>query len=367
MEESRMIRSWPLGWVAAFFVSASLTPALVAAQTLIVRQAPPGGVVEVAVGSDVAGSATADSLGDATVSLKTFPRQPAVEMSTQVFLDVCGTRRRVILVERSFQPPAVPDDCIRRAVAGFFVLRPVSTLVIEVGEVTPIVRIRQGPAPEAWLRHGPPPPPSLFTAAPGLELFGGANFVTFRDAVGRSCGTLQGCSGKDFTPAYAMGAAYWVSPYFGAHASYLRAGTVKVSGTGAGYVFDTDIDVEALTISGIAGAPIGRSRLYGFVGMNRHRAAYVTTETTEDAVVVENGVPRTILGGTEVFVLNTAGWGWQFGGGFDVWVRPMLAFFGEAGSGPIKGSNQDAPEGQTDDHITFLLVGARVRLSGFGR
>lgn len=362
-----MIRSWPLRWLAAFFVSASLTPALAAAQTVVVRQAPPGGVVEVAVASEIVGSTTADSLGDATVTLKSFPRPPAVEMSAQVFVDVCGTRRRVLLVERSFQPPPVADDCVRRALAGFFVLRPVSTLVIEVGETTPILRIRQGPAPAAWLRHGPPPPPSLFTAAPGLEIFGGVNLVTFRDAVGRSCGTLQGCSGKDFTPAYGVGAAYWVSPYFGAHASYLRAATVKVSGTGTGHVFGTDIDVEVLTISGIAGAPIGRSRLYGFFGANRHRAAFVTTETTEDATVVENGVPRTIPGGTEVFVLNTAGWGWQFGGGFDVWMTPAFAFFGEAGSGPIKGSNQDAPEGQTDDHITFVLAGARVRLSGFGR
>lgn len=362
-----MIRSWPLKWLAAFFVSASLTPALAAAQTVIVRQAPPGGVVEVAVGSEIVGSTPADSLGDATVTLKSFPRPPAVEMSAQVFVDVCGTRRRVLIVERSFQPPPVADDCVRRALAGFFVLRPVSTLVIEVGETTPILRIRQGPAPEAWLRHGPPPPPSLFTAAPGLEIFGGVNLVTFRDAVGRSCGTLQGCTGKDFTPAYGVGAAYWVSPYFGAHASYLRAATVKVSGTGVGYVFGTDIDVEVLTVSGIAGAPIGRARLYGFFGANRHRAAFVTTQTTEDATVVENGVPRTIPGGTEVFVLNTAGWGWQFGGGFDVWMTPAFAFFGEAGSGPIKGSNQDAPEGQTDDHFTFVLAGARVRLSGFGR
>ncbi len=361
-----MIRSWPLR-LAAFFVSASLAPALAAAQTIVVRQAPPGGAVEVAYGNEVIGSATADSLGDATVTLKTFPRAPAVEMSAQLFVDVCGTRRRVIVVERSFQPPAVADDCVRRAVTGFFVLRPVSTLVLEVGEVTPILRIRQGPAPAAWLRHGPPPPPSLFTAAPGLELFGGVNFVTFRDAVGRSCGTLQGCSGRDFTPAYGVGAAYWVSPYFGAHASYLRAGTVEVSGTGTGYVFDTEIDVELLTISGVVGAPIGRSRLYGFFGANRHRAAFVTTETTEDVVVVENGVPRTILGGTEVFVLNTAGWGWQFGGGVDVWMTPAFAFFGEAGSGTIKGSNQDAPEGRTDDHLTFVLAGVRVRLSGFGR
>jgi hypothetical protein len=367
MEELRMIRSWPLGWVAAFFVSASLTPAFVAAQTVTVRQAPPGGVVEVVVGSEAVGSATADALGDATVTLKTFPRAPALEMSTQVFVDVCGNRRRVLLVERSFQPPPVADDCVRRAVAGFFVVRPISTLVLEVGEITPTLRIRQGPAPEAWLRHGPPPPPSLFTSAPGLEVFGGANFVTFRDAVGRSCGTLQGCSGRDFTPAYGVGAAYWVSPFFGAHASYLRAGTVKVTGAGVGYTFATNIDVEALTLSGIVGAPLGRARLYGFFGANRHRAAFVTTETTDDIVFVEDGVSRTIPGGTEVFVLNTAGWGWQFGGGLDVWMTPVLAFFGEAGSGPIKGSNQDGPEGETDDHITFVLVGARVRFSGFGR
>jgi hypothetical protein len=225
------------------------------------------------------------------------------------------------------------------------------------------LRLRQGPAPAAWLRHGPPPPPSLFSSAPGLELFGAANFVTFRDAVGRSCGTVQGCSGKDFTPSYAAGGAYWVSRYFGAHAGYVRAGTVNVSATAAAFRFDTTIDVEALTIGGIVGVPIGRTRLFGHVGTNRHRATSVTNETTQDLVVVVDGVPRTIPGGTERFILSTSGWGWQFGGGFDVWVAPAVALFAEAASGPIKGANRNAPEGVVDDHMTYVLLGGRVRLN----
>jgi hypothetical protein len=367
MKESRMIRPRPLRFLAAFFVSVSLMPVVAAAQTVIVRSAPPDGPVDVVMGSEVLGSATADTLGDATMVLKSFPRAPAEEMSTQVFVDVCGPRRRVILVERSFQAPPAPDDCIRRAIEGFFVLRAVSSLVIDVGEATPTLRLRQGPAPDAWLRHGPPPAPSLFSAAPGLELFGALNFVTFREAVGRSCGTVLGCVGKDFTPSFAAGGAYWISPFFGAHASYWRAGTVEISASGTGFEFDTTVDVEALTISGIVGAPLGRARLYGLVGVNRHRAATVTVETTEDVVIVENSVSRTIPGGTETLVLNTAGWGWQFGGGLDVWVRPTVAFFVEAGSGPIKGPNQDAPEGSLDDHITYVQIGGRIRLSGLFR
>jgi hypothetical protein len=362
-----MIRLRPLACVAAFVVSITVAATVATAQTIIVRRAPAGGSVDVVMGSDTLGSATVDPLGDGRVTLKTFPRAPAAEVSVQVFVDVCDTRRRVILVERSFQAPAVPADCIRRATAGFVVVRSISTLVIDVGDAAPTVRIRQGPAPAAWLRHGPPPPPSLFSSAPGLELFGSSNFVTFREAIGRTCGTLQGCSGKDFTPSFAAGAAYWVSPYFGAYASYLRAATVNVAGTGTRFRFDTTIDIEALTMSGIVGVPIGRTRLYGYGGGNRHRGAAVTVETTEDTVVVIDGVPRTIVGGTETFVFNSSGWGWQFGGGFDVWLTPALALFAEAGSGPVKGANRDTPEGVVDDYMTFALIGGRVRLRGLFR
>ena len=363
-----MIRPRPLMCLAAFFASVTMAAAVATAQTVIVRRAPAGGSVDVVMGSAVLGSGPVDPLGDGRVVLKTFPRASAGEMSVQVFVDVCATQRRVVLVERSFQAPPVSVDCIRRAISGFIVLRPVSTVVIDVGDAAPSLRIRQGPAPVAWLRHGPPPPPSLFSSAPGLELFGSANFVTFRDAIGRSCGTVQGCGGKDFTPSYAAGGAYWVSPYFGAHASYLRAGTIVVVATGGrGFRFDTTIDVEALTIGGIVGVPIGRTRMFGHVGGNRHRGAVVTVETTDDAVVVVDGVPRTIAGGTETFVFNTSGWGWQFGGGFDVWLTPAMAAFVEAGSGPIKGANRDTPEGVVDDHMTFVLIGARVRLRSLFR
>jgi hypothetical protein len=348
--------------VAAFLLSTTVVTAVATAQTVIVRRAPAGGSVEIVMGSNVLGTGTVDPLGDATVTLTSFPGT-GTEAALQVFIDVCGTSRRVVLVERSFQASPVSADCVRRAVSGFFIVRPISTLVIDVGEATPTLRLRQGTAPAAWLRHGPPPPPSLFSAAPGLELFGAANFATFRDAVGRACGTAQNCSGKDFTPAYSVGAAYWVSPYFGAHASYFRAGTVNVAGTATTFRFDATIDVEALTVGGIFGAPIGRTRLFGYLGTNRHRAAAVTVQTSNDIVVVVDGVSRTIPGGTETFVFSTSGWGWQFGGGFDVWVTPALAMFAEAGSGPIKGANRNTPEGVIDDHMTYVLIGGRVRLN----
>ncbi len=356
--------SRPLMCLAAFLVSTTVAAATATAQTVIVRRAPAGGTVEVVMGTEVLGSGTADPLGDATVALKAFPRASATEVSVQAFIDVCGMNRRVVLVERSFQAPPVTGDCIRRAVSGYYVLRPISTLVFDVGEATPVLRLRQGPAPEAWLRHGPPPPPSLFSSAPGLELFGGANFMTFRDAVGRACGTVQGCAGTDFTPSYAMGAAYWMSRYFGAHGSYLRAGTIDVSADSPTVRFDTTIDIEALTLGGIAGVPIGRARLFAHAGINRHRAVNVTVQTTDDKEVVVDGVPRTIEGGTETFVLSTSGLGWQFGGGLDLWVTPAFAVFAEAGSGPIKGPNRNAPEGRIDDHMTYVLLGGRVRLRG---
>jgi hypothetical protein len=367
MEELRMSRSWPLVRVAVLVVTVTLAPGLAAAQTVIVRSAPPGGLVEVVMGGEVFGSATADTLGDARVTLKTFPRPSAGEISTQVFVDVCGEARRVVLVERSFDAPSVAADCVRRAIEGFFVLRPISTVVIDVGQQTPILRLRQGPAPEAWLRHGPPPAPSLFASAPGLELYGALSFATFREAIGRACGTVRGCSGRDFTPSYSLGGAYWLSRFFGAHASYLRAGTVEISADDDRFDFDATVDVEVLSLSGIVGAPLGRARLYGLMGINRQRSATVIVQTQPDLVVIENGVSRTIPGGTERFVLNTAGWAWQFGGGLDVWVTPAAGLFIEAGSGPIKGSNQDAPEGVTNDHITYVMMGGRVRLSGLLR
>ncbi len=361
-----MIRPWPLMFVAVVFVTVTIAASVATAQTVIVRRAPPGATIEVMAGATAVGSATVDALGDATVGLKTFPRAPATEMSAQIFVDVCGTVRRVILVERSFQAPPVAADCVRRAIAGFFVVRQVTTLVLDVGEMAPTLRLRQGPAPAAWLRQGPEPEPSMWASAPGLEVFGGGSFVEFREAIGRACGNVRPCTGRDFNPAYTAGAAYWISRFFGAHASYLRAGAVTATGSGNLFRFDHAFDAETLTIGGIVGVPVSRTRLYGRFGASYHRAAAVTTEATDDVTAIVDGVPQTVKGGTGTFVLNTSGWSWQLAGGFDVWMTPAFAIFGEAGIGPLKGSNRDAVEGVMNDQITFVLTGARVRLRGLG-
>jgi outer membrane protein with beta-barrel domain len=347
----RPTQTTPLRASPALVILFTLTAGagLATAQTVIVTHAPSGGTVELVFNSDRVQTATADANGEATLAFSL----PATlnEADVRVSTERCGNTRRVLLVERGLQttPPAGP--CDRRDVAGFFVVRPVTTFVVDMEKPDPVVHIRQGPAPLAWLgRPGvseetglnlPPAPQGVFLSA-GLG-------VAATGASSIACGSVTDCTASDVDVAASVGAGYWISHIIGVEATFLRPSNATAFGSGDGFHFTSARETRVWTIGGIVGAPIGGVRIYGRGGAAFHRATMTTTETVD-------------ISGTQDFELKTAGWGWIAGGGLEVWLKPFVAFYADGGIVKLKGSAVGGGEGALDDQLTFVTVGARIHI-----
>ena len=325
------------------------------AQTVIVRSAPPGSTVEVVLNAAPLTSATVDAAGDARLAFNLTTAAGKTETDVSIYVDVCDKVRRVVFVERGMQPPPQGADCERRQIVGLFIVRRVSTLVVNVGGPNPTVLLRQGSVDLS--------PPRAWSSAPtGLIVFGGAGLATFRDAVAIACGNVTPCDGDETRFTYTGGAAYWITRFLAVEGSYVKAANVTVTGSGNTFRFDSFLEPHLATVSGKVGLPLGPVRLYGQVGANYHRATFGTTQTVDDVTVTIDGVEQTIEGATQTFEQKTAGWGWQLGGGAEAWVAARLAIYAEAARFVIKGSARDDSEGSIDERVTAYLFGARIRI-----
>lgn len=326
------------------------------AQTVLVRSAPPKSTVELLLNATPVGSTAVDQAGEATLRVPDGTGKP--EMDATIYIDVCGDDAiRVLLVERGVQAPAA-GACARRDVPALFLVRPVSTLVINVGGPTPTVLLRQGPYDPkvASAERGR-------TQAPrGLVLFGGAGLWKVRDFRALACGTVAQCTADDITVSYTGGAAVWITSFLGAEAAYLKPTDSTAEGSGQDYRFNSFFDTRLITASGLLGVPLGPVRLYGKAGGAYHRGTFHTTQTMDEITVIVDGVSQTFEGGTQTFELRTAGWGWLFGGGIEAWVARSFALYAEGSRAALKGPAVEDGEGQTNERITSFLFGARIRI-----
>ena len=334
-----MIKPWRLLVAAALNVTVGV--GAVAAQSVLVRQVPPGETIELVLNATKVATATADASGEATLPLDLQKNIGKTEIDANIFLDVCDKLYRVIVVERTKLPDPQQPGCARRDIPGLYWVRQVNTLVVDVGGPTPKLLLIKGPytveVPHTW------------TQAPaGLVVFGGGGFLTFRDAAAIFCGSVTSCSGKDRQLAYTGGATFWITPFLGAEASYLRPRKVTAQGSGDTFRFDSSLDTQIVTVAGKVGVPIGPVRLYGQAGMNYHQATSLTTETIDTVA--------------QTLQLKTKGWGWLFGGGGEVWLAGSFALYGELGFAAIKGPNEAGGEGRIDDRVHYIVGGARVRI-----
>lgn len=350
-----MMKRWrPLALAAA--IEVTLCIGIATAQTVVVRGALPGSTFEFVLNGTTIGSAAADAAGDATVAVNQATNVGKPEMDAHIYVDLCDKLRRVLVVDRILQPPPESAGCIRTQLVGVFLVRPISTLVVNVAGPNPTVLLRQG---SFSLR-----PPRVRTWSPptGLVLFGGGGLAKFRDAAALACGDVGECAGGDFGGTYTVGADFWITRYLAAEASYLKPAKANVDGSQNNFRFKSFLDAHVVTAAAKVGIPAGRVRLYGQGGANYHRATSGTTQTIDDVTVTIDGVAQTIKGGTQTYGLRTAGWGWQFGGGVEVWLTSALALHGEAGRVALKGAARDDAEGTMDDGLTFILIGGRVRI-----
>ena len=341
-----MTKLWRLLAMAAA-LNMTVGAAIAAAQTVQVRNAPPGANVEVLLNDAVVGTTTASPAGEASVDLK-MPGPG--EMDANVYVDVCDKSRRVLVVDRNKRPSPPPAGCERREISGLFLVRPVNTLVVDVGGVQPSMLLVKG--------HYTPPKPStvegeagestpMRPAPTGLTLFGGGGFGQFRDAYGVACGNVA-CTGHDGGLGYTFGGTFWFTRWLGAEGGYLKPRQVTAKG-GDTFKFNTTFDVDVFTVVAKAAVPAGPARIYGLAGGNYHQSTLNSTETIDVA--------------TQTFAQKTHGFGWLLGGGTEVWITPKVALYGELSLAQIKGNAEDKGEGRVDDRLRFVAIGARIRLS----
>ena len=332
------------------------------AQTVIVTGAPPQSTVELALNATMIRTATTDETGTATLAVDLTETRGKAETDARIVVDTCGDLQRVALVELAMQPPPPGDGCVRREMVGLFVVRQVTTFVVEIGESAPTVRVRQGRPPAAWLRPGAGPLPSSREAIIGLVLAGGGGLGMFGDPHAASCGSLTSCSGDSSTLAHTVGADYWVGRFLAAEASYVKPADAVAQGDGEGFRFDTRLETRVLTLAGKVGAPVRSARIYGLAGATYHVGTSTTTQTLADQAVTVDGVTEVIPGGTQVFVVNTRGWGWLFGGGVEFWATPRFALYADLTRATFKGGDADGGEGDLNQAVTLILGGARFRV-----
>lgn len=356
----------PLTLAAALTVIVAVGVAT--AQTVVVTKAPPGAALELVLNAATVGTVNAGADGIGTIPLNLSEHGGKSEIDVRIFVDVCDTSRRVMLLEAGFEPPAPAASCSRRPIFGIFMVRGVTTLVVETAEAAPAVWIRQGPAPAWWLH------PELASASDksvpefilpkGLVLFGGGAIAKYSNEVSVSCGTGADCNGKGVRVAGRVGGEFWIARFLAASFSYLKPMNAATAGSGTGYSFSSTLTPHIAIVSGKVGLPIGRVRVYGEAGADYHWATRITTETIADATVTVDSVTQTIVGGTQSFELKTAGWGWMFGGGLEVWLKRSLAMYGEFGYARLKGSATGGGEGVLDETVIFAVAGLRFRLGG---
>jgi hypothetical protein len=326
-----------------------------AAQTLVVRGAPPDSTVEFVLNGAAVGSTTVNADGDAVIASGS-PDNKA-DMEAYIYVDVCETVRRVFVVDRGTQPAAPETGCNRTQVPALFDVRPISTIVVTVSGVMPTVLLRQGQfdlhkAPgRAW---GPSP----F----GLVLFGGGALTSLYQASALSCGDIAGCSGHDSGFGYTAGVDFWVAPFLAAEVSYTRPAESTAEGGASNFRFNSGLDAHALNIAGKVGVPIKIVRLYGQAGATYHRATWETEQTIEATTRTTDAGTVTVPGGTQTYRLETGGWGWSIGGGLEIWLARPFALYVEGGRFALKGPARDGGEGRLDQGMGYVTIGGRVRL-----
>jgi hypothetical protein len=327
----------PLTVAAALLLTAGSGPA--AAQTLIVRRAPIGSTVEVFVNATKAGSGQADSAGDVKVPF-TLPAGKT-EMDARVYVDTCEQTHRVIIADRDAAPIPPEANCERQEITGVFQMRTVTNAVVNVGDPIATLLLRQGSyslRPRGPRRQAPT----------GLVVFGGANFVTYANALEFGCTGVPTCSGDEQGVGYSVGAEYWVTRFLAVEDAYR---------------FDSFFEPHLFTGAGKIGIPLGPVRLYGRAGFNYHRGESGTTTVINPVTTTnEDGTTTTTPGSTTTVESETDGWGWLVGGGVEAWLAPAFAIYGEGGGAGIKGNAEVVEQGSIDNRIWNITAGIKVKI-----
>ncbi|MEX2663797.1 MAG: outer membrane beta-barrel protein [Vicinamibacterales bacterium] len=313
-----------------------------AAQTVMVRGAAPGDTVEVMVNGAVAGTGTVDATGVGTAGFALPPGAAASpEMNVRLYVDACGTTRRVHVVEQAQLPPDPQADCTRSDIGGIYWVRPRSTIVVFVANPIPTILLRQGSYnPNAGGPRRPSPT--------GLVLFGGGGLAQLPDLFVVPCGNVSECGGDETVGAFTAGAGFWLTRWFGVEASYTRPSKLSGEGTFVDFTFTDTVDLHVVNVVGKLAIPLGPVRLYGQGGGNWHEGTSTTVQTLgEDS---------------QTFEFKAEGWGWTAGAGIEAWVAPAFALYLEGNLSQLNGDAIDDSRREFSNRMRTVVFGARVKL-----
>jgi opacity protein-like surface antigen len=333
-----MIKPWrPLVAVA---LNLTVGAGLATAQTVMVKQAPPGETIEVVLNATKVASGTTEPTGDATLPLD-LSSIGKTDVDANVFVDACDALHRIVVVERTKLPDPQQPGCVRRDIPGLYWVRRINTVVVNLGGPTPTLLLIKGAYHEDR--------PHTWTQAPmGLVVSGGGVYGNMRDTAAIFCGTVTQCSGKNAGFGFNGGVTFWLMPFLGVEATYLRPRKITAQGSDTTFTFNSSQDPQIGTISAKIGVPVGPARIYGTAGMNYHKATFTTTET--------------IAAVSQTQTFKTKGWGWAFGGGMELWIARSVALYGDLNFLAIKGKDEAGGEGRIDDRLRFVSFGARVHI-----
>jgi hypothetical protein len=350
-----MVKSARLLVIAAA-LSLGLHAGVATAQTVIARKVPAGATVELMVNGAKVGTGTPDALGDARMPFDIQAQTGKPEMDATVHVDSCGdTLRRVLVADRNQAPPVPEAGCTRKDVIGVFWVKRVSSVVVDTGSPNATVFLRQGSVDLTAK-----PPSARWDEVPtGLVAFGGAGLSEYRDAFKNQCGDATACQGGDSHTTYLVGAALWLNPFLAVEGAFVKPPGANASGTGSGFHFNSVVSSHLYQINAKAGVPAGRARIYGQGGTNYGRTTSTTTQTMDDQTILGGEVVR---GGTQTIELKTGGWGWQAGAGVEVWIKPMIAIFGEVSRTKVKGEGIEGGHGTFEDYLNAVLFGMRFKI-----
>ena len=347
-----MLNRHVLSLVAALGIVAAAGTA--DAQTIIARKGPAGSTVEVQINDKVVATETANADGEATLVVPGPASRPDIDAT--VFVDSCGTRRRILFVQPGIATPPPDTACIRRDIPGLFLVKAISTIVVSV----------EGPSPRLLLRQGPfdsNAPPRTWTAVPsGLMISGGGGLGTFSNVNTKACGNVTSCAADDTGWAYSVGADFWFNSYLGADVGFIKPPKTSADASEAVYNFTDTLDTSIFTFGGKVGVPVGPVHFYGRGGLTYQHSLSSMSQTHLDQTTVIDDVTTIIPGGSVTIEYETTGLGWYAGGGLDMWVTRHVAFYAEGNYMKLKGSESGAGQGVLDDRHLSALAGIRLRV-----
>ena len=221
-----------------------------------VINAPPNSAIDVVLNATPVASGAADAAGAATLKTKMQEAIGKAEIDANVFVDYCGERRRVLIVEVGAPSAPVDAGCDRRQISGLYWVRPVNTVVVNLAGLAPTLLLIKGsydiPAPNVDGTTRPRNPTPIRGPSHRRDWSSSAARGCRKSAMHlpTACGNVSPCSGDDSGFGTPAGAAYWITRFLGRRGDVCQTEEHDSEG-GDIFRFNSTLDPDVWTLAGV--------------------------------------------------------------------------------------------------------------------